>query len=904
MPAPVLAAPLVIPFAEAIGVSIAALGMAKATDKVNEFIQENPEQSMKIFQMIMPSQGIANALKNKSSEGDEEVSEDIDVEVEEKPKKLTGREKGMRIKEAIRRARAGRGNYSSPDAEGSAVDIRGSVIREVEDMGIADKDLKDNYDPDKPKFDYKKFFKKRYADGGSIGIEVLFEEKKPRKDFNTGGRATTQDFANALKSVSAGTTYQQQRQAKDYARQEASNLLSQAMRSGNQQGIQNLYNQFGFNATAPGSQLFNRGTTSGTLNQITGLSAANRNRVLDQMANKMLNTTSYGGGSSAPPQKSPLQLKIEENKRLYDEYVKNNAPQIGLLPGSQGGAPTPPKPEYEDQALLSKLTMLTPEEAFAGETFDTLSDLDQYNFAQAFSQFQPQLRDSSYVSPYGAPSGRDIFSRRYGIKDGGRVGLFMGGPALEGPALGIYNSMKAYQSFTDQEIADAIRQAGYELPTADSGTTPPGSTPGNNLDYQSGNERQGGIMDLDLYSNVVSPRNISNTSSKYSAAEIEKGIDIFGNPIDESITSKGFIGSAMDKFSDLPGIKQGKNLIGTIMDNTLVGRLAAARNPLNPNASNYNPSLQGQIDMLGNMTGSRITGTSDNLKTTEGLAMIGRDPNSGLGKYGPGSVLAGQNVVSGFGTNDYEDQLQGYIDTMISRGTLSTFQKAKLAQAYKELEKAQQGALDRVDALNKQKAAAKAAGEAKKARDLQIAAAAKAQEISRQEARRQQEAIDRENSPGGGSGGGGFNSDNSSGYDGGNFCFDPSTPIQMSDGSTKEIKNIKLGDDTKGGEVTGVFQFKALDEIHDYKGVTVAGSHFVKEDGKFIMVKDSPLAVKIDKIPVVYSLDTSDRRIFIKDIEFADYNGDGVAKNFLTNAGVDLTGFDTEVLRQVENRLI
>ena len=35
----------------------------------------------------------------------------------------------------------------------------------------------------------------------------------------------------------------------------------------------------------------------------------------------------------------------------------------------------------------------------------------------------------------------------------------------------------------------------------------------------------------------------------------------------------------------------------------------------------------------------------------------------------------------------------------------------------------------------------------------------------------------------------------------------------MADGSTKEIKNIQLGDDTKGGEVTGVFQFKASDEI-------------------------------------------------------------------------------------------
>ena len=47
----------------------------------------------------------------------------------------------------------------------------------------------------KPKFDYKKFFKKRYADGGSIGIEVLFEEKKPRKDFNIGGQAQpTEEF--------------------------------------------------------------------------------------------------------------------------------------------------------------------------------------------------------------------------------------------------------------------------------------------------------------------------------------------------------------------------------------------------------------------------------------------------------------------------------------------------------------------------------------------------------------------------------------------------------------------------------------------------------------------------------------------------------------------------------------
>jgi len=162
------------------------------------------------------------------------------------------------------------------------------------------------------------------------------------------------------------------------------------------------------------------------------------------------------------------------------------------------------------------------------------------------------------------------------------------------------------------------------------------------------------------------------------------------------------------------------------------------------------------------------------------------------------------------------------------------------------------------------------------------------------------------NTGGGGQNGGNGNGNGGGmgGATGGGFCFDPETLVEMLDGTEKKIKHIVLGDKTRGGEVTGVFQFKAADEIHDYKGVTVAGSHYVKENGNFIMVQDSPLSVKINKIPVVYSLDTTQRRIWIKDIEFADYNGDGIAKDFLANAGVDLTGFDKEVLRQVENRLI
>ena len=142
------------------------------------------------------------------------------------------------------------------------------------------------------------------------------------------------------------------------------------------------------------------------------------------------------------------------------------------------------------------------------------------------------------------------------------------------------------------------------------------------------------------------------------------------------------------------------------------------------------------------------------------------------------------------------------------------------------------------------------------------------------------------------------------GAGGPNYCFDPNTLIQMEDGSEKKIKEVQIGDKTLGGEVTGVVQFKPNDEIHNYKGVIVAGSHFVKEDGKFIPVADSPHSYKVDIIPVVYSLDTTDRRIWINDIEFADFNGDGFAKLFLNNIGADLTGFEQEVLRQVENKLM
>ena len=71
--------------------------------------------------------------------------------------------------------------------------------------------------------------------------------------------------------------------------------------------------------------------------------------------------------------------------------------------------------------------------------------------------------------------------------------------------------------------------------------------------------------------------------------------------------------------------------------------LANFRSPFNPKSPTYNPDLVGQLNYLEGQDG-----------------LIGRS-SVGL-KYGPESVLFGKNVISGFGTNDYEEALKNYIE--------------------------------------------------------------------------------------------------------------------------------------------------------------------------------------------------------------------------------------------------
>ncbi len=99
----------------------------------------------------------------------------------------------------------------------------------------------------------------------------------------------------------------------------------------------------------------------------------------------------------------------------------------------------------------------------------------------------------------------------------------------------------------------------------------------------------------------------------------------------------------------------------------------------------------------------------------------------------------------------------------------------------------------------------------------------------------------------------------------------------MTDGTTLSIEEIEIGDLTRGGIVTAVMQFMTPWPIFDYRGVTVSGSHAVFEDGKWKRVVDADESnllseEKMRTINRVYAFDSTEHRIHIQGILFADYS--------------------------------
>jgi hypothetical protein len=164
---PILAVPYLLPFAEAAGIVIAGLGLMEISKQVQKFMDINPEETFQILRMIMPQEGIAAMFEQLfNKEADDEVTE----EVEEKPK--SKKSKKEIVLEEVRRARGPnpQGNWASKEATGPAVSGRGNVRRGLEDAGKIPRDIHKTYDPNKPKFNWKKFTRGRKADGGIMDV--------------------------------------------------------------------------------------------------------------------------------------------------------------------------------------------------------------------------------------------------------------------------------------------------------------------------------------------------------------------------------------------------------------------------------------------------------------------------------------------------------------------------------------------------------------------------------------------------------------------------------------------------------------------------------------------------------------------------------------------------------------
>ena len=540
------------------------------------------------------------------------------------------------------------------------------------------------------------------ADGGSIGIEVLFGPKVPaapsqlvsESDIILGyrGDAAYRSASEQSKSIGQG------------------NVGSKASFGGGK-GV----DKSGRDEGAGGADR-SKVTQEQNINQLKNQLGIKDPNLLQKTFNKYNSLPFYAKGlinTMAPVEVMKL-FNIGNVLNTGYNQIKN--PDADLEDLTLGLITDQQKSIIDKQGKIGKLTgAFDPNQTFeAAKKFD-----DKGGF---FSDAEPMTREEF-----------DAYVEEKNYADGGRVGLFMGGPALEGQALAIYNSMNAY-GFDDQEIANALQEQGLYTPGGTTPDTPSDNIIGSQLDQGGG----GGIRGLQkTYTRETAPPSKPYTVTNFPETSVRKdffetkqlpsytynemgGLNItpdvrkdmveyfadetsVGNyPVPEKDTS--FIGSVKDKFGSVKDKFFAPKVKGTLGDRLsnqptipLPGALMAySRSPLNPESPQFNPLLRGQLNFLeaspmvtrksGQFIDPKLGAVEGNFMDVTG-SLIGRDPNTGALKYGSGSVLAGKNVISGFGTNDYETALMDYITKMTANTRISAAGKAaKLAAAEAELE--------------------------------------------------------------------------------------------------------------------------------------------------------------------------------------------------------------------------
>ena len=308
------------------------------------------------------------------------------------------------------------------------------------------------------------------------------------------------------------------------------------------------------------------------------------------------------------------------------------------------------------------------EQSALGKRVNELMD-DGYDFGEAVKQAMSEgLKDGGSV-------GIEILFKNK-MADGGRVGLFMGGDPLTGQALSIYNSMNAY-GFDDQAIANALQEQGYYTPPGSDAEPPTTIQP---IGFQGSDNTPKGLL-------PTFSKDLSGDSRFNYLTPQEQGVKYrFDRSVEPREGLMGFFDKVGNKFKESkffqPKVK------GTLGDRllkqsqsmtipTLTGAFAKLRSPFNPQSATYNAALPMQLNFL----------EMGQVGDKSGLNLIGRNESSGLLQYGTDSVLSGKNVISGFGTNDYETALRNFIANMRNNTKISQTRKdARLAAAQAELD--------------------------------------------------------------------------------------------------------------------------------------------------------------------------------------------------------------------------
>jgi len=222
------------------------------------------------------------------------------------------------------------------------------------------------------------------------------------------------------------------------------------------------------------------------------------------------------------------------------------------------------------------------------------------------------------------------------FKDGGRVGLFMGGDPLTGQALAIYNSMKAYGN-DDQTIADKLQSLGYYDPNAS--TTSPSPSPSPGIPSAQANNFSPFNPDPNR---IQSFRKDPRVGGAFEAYQRNQGLKAMGieDPFADEISLQGAYYGDMPDVDLSPGkqtlggkIKSG---IGQVMNYPLVKGLSM----MTP----FGFAKQG-LNALKGLMPINQRAIAENVAGNMGIAVddIGRVVNTG-NYQDPNNVMAGYNL--------------------------------------------------------------------------------------------------------------------------------------------------------------------------------------------------------------------------------------------------------------------